>query len=109
MPFDLDEGEPSESYLNIFRYVTNEIDKMHNGHLEVNAPITGYNLGLPGNFKLADFDTLGDFIYVLDHTQGVIFFRYMANKMVNVRHHLNDAKSYAKRWGIAVNFRGSVV
>lgn len=68
VPFDLDEGEPSESYLNVFRYVTNDIDKMHNGHLISNSPITGYNLGLPSNFKLADFDCLGDFIYVLDHT-----------------------------------------
>lgn len=77
---------------------------MHNGHLVANSPLTGYNLGFPGTFKLVDFDALGDFIYVLDHTQGVVFFRYMSNKLVNIAHHLNDSKSIAKRWGLSVNY-----
>ena len=44
--FDLDEGDASESYLNVFRYVTDDLVDFHNGHLQVNPPLTKNNMGL---------------------------------------------------------------
>lgn len=96
------------SYLNIYRYVTNEIDRdnYHNGHLVQHLPITADTLStkenpMPfDNLVIADFDALNDWIYILDKYNWVVFFKYITNTPTLVNVHLFKINKPTLRFGI---------
>ncbi|KRW99504.1 hypothetical protein PPERSA_07989 [Pseudocohnilembus persalinus] len=102
--------EDLEGYLNIFRYIPDSSEDYPNGYLVPNRPLTYLDFSEDlKKLKIADFDSLGNIIYILDHTQGVIFFEYKANKVTWYKIYLPPTIIPTSRYGIAVDYQGSTV
>lgn len=104
----IENDDLQQEYLNIYRFIDadekNSSGDIVLGKLVVSAPITRTQLDFSSDLRIADFGTIGDWIYLLDNNQGVRFFKYLANKITFLEKPLTNS---LKRWGISLTLFGN--